>query len=628
MSLRSLLLSVLLAALCGCGETSEDLALCEGVRCSAGTCQVHDGAATCVCSAYEQAAGVVCQDLGADPDEGDLIQTAEPLLPSSEPHVGVLQRCGGRVVQDVDVYAFAATAGQVYHFRTTLQPGMRVRVVLMDASGRLVKEGHYPIFSWPTARMAFLAPATGTYYFSVTSEAECGPGSVDAEYRILFEALGADDHPDEAAAATPLVAGPTQQGRLELGTDRDWFSFEAEAGHVYRFTCRFPTGGYCRLRLVDAQGQEVDADGGTTSRAGLPSFVAVEAPGAGSYRVELRRNVGDDDEEEQWGTYDYTLEDLGPDDCGDTPQGAAPLPGLSQWVTARIERGQDQDFFSVETEPGHIYRVLVQSPGSLGWTQVQDASGAPRSDSSKSFAGGGTRFVRIAPDGSTAGERHAFGLFTFQVVDLGPDDFGDSPETAAPLALGDTAGRFELSADRDVFALQLDPDRYYRITCQGCQLSLNTGSAMLRTAHDFEPGITDGYALSADMGGTAYATATPYGSSDYVLHLEDLGPDDVPDIAARAQFIALGSEVRGTLERLGDLDVFLVELTQGQSYTLSLDPGGFYARLTAPGGASWFTSTSGTPTFTAAESGTYVLSVYSEAPPFAPGTGSYRFTLR
>ncbi|HET9451973.1 MAG TPA: hypothetical protein VFO83_13875, partial [Aggregicoccus sp.] len=578
------------------------------------------GEPRCVCSAFEQAAGVVCERSAPASQGGGSIADAVPLSPSAEPQQGALLFPNQQTYSDQNVYVFSATAGEVYRFTVTFAVENRYAVKVMDASGAVLVEdscGH----GGPGAYHAGLvAPTSGPLYLSVGHALGCGHAVRESGYSLLFEALGPEDHGDEPDAATPLAPGETAQtGRIELAGDRDWFAFDAEAGRVYRFTCVSHMRGSCYVRLLDAGGSEVE--GRNAYQA--PTVVSVEAAVAGRYRLVVSN--GTPSIEHDWGTYDYRLEDLGPDDHGDTRAQATSLPAPGQWVTARVETRRDVDVFVFETVPEHIYRIVPEAPLPAFRLEVHDAAGVARVAQYGALgfeASGGVHSLSVAGP-----QEEPLGSLRFQLVDLGLDDHGDTEATASPLAVGETVGRLELGTDVDVFSFPAEDEHAYQVSCSGCALELRGATSTLHTLRYSEFTL-----MEASAGDTAFVKVRPSWLSEtgaYTVRIVDLGRDDYGDSAATAHPIAVGEQVPGSLEVHYDQDVFAVSLVAGQVYSFASGSSAPGADLRSPDGGpvevQW--SELG-ERYLPAQSGVHTLTLSCGPQPSIHCGGPYRFTLQ
>ena len=65
---------------------------------------------------------------------------------------------------------------------------------------------------------------------------------------------GGDDHGNNAAAATSVAMPSTTAGTIEVGTDVDWFRFNAVANTQYTFQTALGTLTDTRLELFSTDG--------------------------------------------------------------------------------------------------------------------------------------------------------------------------------------------------------------------------------------------------------------------------------------------------------------------------------------------------------------------------------------
>ena len=157
---------------------------------------------------------------------------------------------------------------------------------LTDAAGVTVVSDTSSSLS---ARVRWEFNTGGTYYLRavVTS------WSSSTGYSYRLEDMGVDDHGDTLATATPIVPSTTYtNAKFEVSGDVDWFSFTAEAGHIYEH------GG---LSLQECVIPMLSVSAGDTGRAagrivdvswiGLRCRISVDAAPDGAV-VDLRRSPG------------------------------------------------------------------------------------------------------------------------------------------------------------------------------------------------------------------------------------------------------------------------------------------------------------------------------------------------
>lgn len=397
---------------------------------------------------------------------------------------------------DVDVFTFRPTAGRVYRFSCEkLTCGVRLR----GADGAVLAEGLRS--SSGGGYLAWEATAMQTASVEVFASPQVFAEPMVGTYSYLLEDVGTDDHGDTAASATALGQGTVQVGgSFESFGDVDTFTFPATAGHIYRVTCAPGPGETCTTRVKDPGSQAL-----------TPPF---EARAGGLHLVEVSLGMAT-------GTYTLYVVDLGPDDHADTASGATAITPGGAALTGRLETFDDVDTFSFSATARNIYRLECKADVSLAScrVRVRDASGtlvvstdsppglvpfeAPRT---------GTLTVELSP----AYLQHA-GTYSLTLEDRGPDDYGNTPATAHPLALATPLeGRFQASSDVDVFAVSLTAGWPY-------QVSLTSEFSVQFSVLDASGGIIaqgSNYSFTAPATGTYYVRLASWADSgSYTLRV-------------------------------------------------------------------------------------------------------------
>lgn len=252
--------------------------------------------------------------------------------------------------KDVDVFAFSVTAGHVYRFRCQAGfMGYQSACVMR----RLSSSGEPLAAQGPEWERGFKAEADGTAYMEVrraTFPGEVSP-RFPQDYGYWLEDVGPADDNNTPETATVLSSGQQYSipAQIELPGDVDYFSFTAEAGHIYQFRCESVNA--CELRLSDASGRQLAMRGHS---------LHYRATEAGRYTIRLNFTHGLV-LTTFMGPYEYRFFDHGLDDHGNVPEGATPLT-LGTPVAGRVERLEDRDQFSF-TVPG---RRVIRASCSTG----------------------------------------------------------------------------------------------------------------------------------------------------------------------------------------------------------------------------------------------------------------------
>ncbi|MDY7229149.1 pre-peptidase C-terminal domain-containing protein [Hyalangium rubrum] len=495
-------------------------------------------------------------DLGVD-DHGDTQATATPIVPSTTSTPALFEVSG-----DADWFSFTAEAGHVYEF-ICIASLIDCNAYLYDATGTVLRSD---IASSSTARVRMEFTTGGTYYLRAVAADWYSTNG----YTYQLRDLGVDDHGDTQATATPIVPSTTSTPALfEVSGDVDWFSFTAEAAHIYEFTCS-PSSIDCNVYLYDATGTLLRSDTSTSNAAS----VRMEFTTGGTYYL---RAVAAD-----WSTtngYTYQLRDLGVDDHGDTQATATPIVPSTTSTPALFEVSGDVDWFSFTAETGHIYEFICNAAFIDCNVYLYDATGTLlRSDTSTGklasvrmeFNTGGTYYLRaVAADwGSTNG-------YTYRLVDVGVDDHGDTQATATPIApsTSSTPAVFEAGGDVDWFSFTAEASHVYEFTCNAAFIDCNAylydaAGNLLRS--DTASSSTARVRMRMTTGGTYYLRAVAadwFSTNGYTYQLRDLGVDDHGDTQATATpVVPSTTSTNASIEVTADQDWFSFTAAAGQTF--------------------------------------------------------------
>lgn len=532
-------------------------------------------------------------DVGAD-DHGDTWASATVVA------LGTSTRGVFFGSADRDFFSFAAEAGHTYRVRAWdgTSGGHRLRV--WSAPSTALREG-------PAPELLFAAGTTGTHAVEVYA------GAAGTDYLLSVEDLGTDDHGDSSAAATPVALDTPVDGWLGVSGDRDFFRFEALAGHGYLVRAADGSSTSHRLQLWDGAGTLV-------ATGWMPELVA-EAAADGPLYAEVSSG-------QEAVSYVLRVRDLGTEQ-GDTLATATPV-ALGEEVRGYFAPGRaDVDVVRFEAQAGHVYRVRAADGTSSGHAlRIFDAAGTRRVDG----ADPETR-VKALADGplyaevSAGGWAPAGATWVLGVTEVGVDDLGDTEQDATPLVLvdgaADGAGTTDAPNDVDVFSFATEPGRiYYADTWGGGALprvSRADGAAV-----DVVETSLDGYAghaFKATAGGTTHFLHVRLDwEGPFWLRVRDLGPDDHGDSAADATVLTLGRSASGTSQYRNERDVFVIErLVKDTRYQVSLVASDAQLEIRAPDGQLVWRSWDGS--FVAPQPGTYRFDVVGG---WSPGA----FTLK
>ena len=241
-----------------------------------------------------------------------------------------------------------------------------------------------------------------------------------------------------------------------------------------------------------------------------------------------------------------------------------------------IEPAGDVDWFSIDVEAGHIYRIAVTRAGlSDAVISLYDTDGVRvirTNDTPESityeFDAAGTYFIRVRHYSSVR-----TGGYQVSFEDRGTDDHGDSPDTATLVASDGVpvAGEIETRADHDYFAFEAEAGRIYRGAITRTGLSdgviglFGPDGARIRES-DSPESIT----YEFDAAGTYFFRVRHYSTTrtgGYTFTLTDEGTDDHGDDVETATPTVPGEEpMLGRIETPGDHDYFGFEAEVGRIY--------------------------------------------------------------
>ncbi|MFP2895192.1 hypothetical protein [Corallococcus sp. 4LFB] len=223
-------------------------------------------------------------------DHGDRVETATELPLGTASVPGELD-----FVEDVDAFLLGVLPGHFYRASCTLEGSTPCSVHVENG------------FEQPEPQPQVSFKALASTHHVWTNGPRAAPARwVDLPYTLQFEDLGADDHGDTAATATPLPAPPrTIQAHFTARIDRDVFSFQATAGQHYQFSSPWREGQGQVLSLITAaDGFSEEAPRTQVGSRWVQDFTA---PRTGTYFIELYGRV-----EENVGDYTFQFEALTP----------------------------------------------------------------------------------------------------------------------------------------------------------------------------------------------------------------------------------------------------------------------------------------------------------------------------
>lgn len=262
-----------------------------------------------------------------------------------------------------------------------------------------------------------------------------------------------DDHGNDLATATILNLGETVTGEIDPVYDEDHFRLDLPRRTTIAISGTPDDGQSLATSLLRMAGEyetclEIHIHGRAATRRELPG---------GTYYLEVS-NIQPDS-----GVYELSVRDVGPDDHGGMPETATELP-LGATRSGAIDPVGDTDFFriglaerttlevsGVGVEMSQTVRICEPEQRDFDFVLVDN----DRTDDDRNLGWRrreletGTYYLAVRSGGMA-------GAYEIGVRNVGPDDHGDAPFSATPLALGETAaGDIRPRGDLDYFRFDL-----------------------------------------------------------------------------------------------------------------------------------------------------------------------------
>lgn len=561
------------------------------------------------------------EDLGLD-DFGDDPSTASPIIVGAGAKTGRIE-----TLDDKDVFSFTTVASHIYRFNSVAGAGLgSCGLRILNASGA-------PLVTNATTgsatSVAYEASTGGTLYAEVGTS---GYSGATGTYTFSLEDLGLDDYGDTPATATGIIPSSIAAlASLEFVGDVDVFSFAAATPNIYRFTCSSSVFG-CTVRLKTLSGAILQ----TNSNYSGDSVVSYEPLSSGTYYVEVSSSSYGGAS----GSYTWKLENIGPDDVGDTLGTAEAITVSTTFTTRSLETPTDLDVFSFSATAGEIYKFTCTTTGYYGCTAaMKNPSGTIVASSSGSSSStsigyeasvGGTYSIEV----SASASNWVPTTYSFKLEDVGVDDHGDTIATATAIFVptAATSATLEWSGDIDVFSFPTVTGHLYRFSCgngtlTSCSLTFkDAAGTSLATSSSAPVSVT--YKAAASQYYVAVSTGSYYGASGtYTYQLEDLGLDDHGDTPATATGLpGLNVAVSGQLEYAADVDYFSISLAASTSYQVLATGAYVYLSVFGTNGVTPIGYETSSPlNFTTASAGTYYVRVRY---PYGSSSGGYQILVK
>ncbi|MDP2270727.1 MAG: hypothetical protein Q8K32_08320 [Archangium sp.] len=489
---------------------------------------------------------------------------------------------------DIDAFAFTGLANHVYQVNCARSSGT-CNVTVKDAVGQVVANSNstVPTFLAITGQR-FVVEVNSGYSYSTQL----------GLYSLTVLDLGLEDHGGTISNATPITVGTAMTGNLAFANDIDAFSFAAVAGNIYAAT--LTPAGNTRVEVRDSSNNLV-------ASSNYNAVVSFRATTSGSYFVLISSYSSNS-------PYSLTVTDRGVDDHSNTATGATALT-LGTSTGGELQYQGDVDFFSVPVVAGHHHLVACTGSNSCSVT-VQTTTGTTISSS---YSSSGIAFK--PPAGATVvnlqiSSSYSSDVFRYQVVvtDLGADDHGDARADATALSLGAaaTAGVIETSSDVDAFTITAGAGDIISLDCvvtsgSACVMTITSPSGSAIASTSSAVSSLTGF-LASSAGSylvTVRSNAYSSGNTGAYTLAATRGSDDFTSTTPFTR----GTPRTGSIDYVGDTDVFSVVLTQGVAVQMQVSSG-TRAQVTGP-------------------NGNYVTNLYGGyATPYVPTiTGTYLFTV-
>ncbi|MEZ6185580.1 MAG: PPC domain-containing protein [Planctomycetota bacterium] len=422
-----------------------------------------------------------------------------------------------------------------------------------------------------------------------------------------------DDHADGATGATQVGLSTVAAGTIEVGGDVDAFAVNLRDGFGYSFATAVTAGMDTVLTLIDTDGTTQLAQNDDRAAGDPSSWIDFTATQDGTYYLFVTHT-------DPQGTGDYELRPalaggVTPvtDDHANDWTGATAM-ALGAPTNGSIEVGGDVDYFKLDLVAGTDYvfvtdnlqngmdtiLTLFDSNGTTVLDVNDDSLAAPMQLASRipdaqgatfNPTQDGTYYLKVEHyDAAGTGQYEVRGDLTTAT----PDDHGNDAQTAtAAVTSSVVSGNIEVGGDSDWFKVDLVAGteyEFYTDNLQGGMDSILTlydtnGTTVLDVNDDSQAApvplasrIPNDPAMNftAAQDGTYYLEVVHYSPVDtgtYDLALRQISggvaPDDHGNDATTATALTLGTPTAGRIEVAADQDWFSIDLTAGDTFTLT-----------------------------------------------------------
>lgn len=256
-------------------------------------------------------------------------------------------------------------------------------------------------------------------------------------------------------------------------------------------------------------------------------------------------------------------------------------------IHARLADGGERHLYTVRLEAGQRYRIELQGTGEspAGWLALRlSDSGDPalnvgmvwtghRATGSLVYGAESDQTLQLRVEHASYATDAAD--YRLLVTPMAPDDHGHTALTATPLPLRRAvAGDLDNENDVDLFAVDLRAGERYAWEVSG--IGADPLNRPLLTLLDPQgqawAGGLDTLAFQAHADGlyTLRVESVDDSLGRYLLQADHRPNDDHGDGNAFADALAVGASVSGIMESPGDVDVFRIDLLQGQTLNVGM----------------------------------------------------------
>ncbi len=514
--------------------------------------------------------------------------------------------------EDVDLFAFTATAGEAYSFVVTPGTLYDARLRLLDTDGVtelatnsdvVVLDGPLPgdttagggqgggtgstgtvpgvdnpgpdtIYPPYEPTITWTCPVDGAYYIQISSWYSSGALGT---YTLLATGLGADDHGSTYSTASPVTVDTPVTGNIDYGNDVDFFSIDAISGTLYSFEVMLGSLEDSVVIIYDSDGTtQVAYNDDTTSGFGSTAIWTCTADG--TYYIAVFSYWMD-----ATGSYTLLASTITDDDHGNIPSTASPV-AVETTTDGDIGYDGDVDYFSFQADQGTSYKIEV-TLGTLYDTDLffYDTNGTSLIDYAYyppsitwTCPTSGTYYVAVAGWFSTG--TYSLSVTTTIIV----DDHGNDYTTATALTVETSAsGELEIGNDVDYFSFLAVAGTTYSIsttliTLPDSYLTLydTDGTSVILFNDDNGVDFASNIFWTCDLSGTYYLSVSGYFSSDIgtysILVSTSQTADDHGNDYTTATPVEVGVPVGGNIETFleSDIDYFSFLAVGGWTYTI------------------------------------------------------------